>query len=381
MSRYMVACAIALLSASTAHSQAPQKLSVPADTTHWSLEGRAEVKAYQGRPCLFIDGGGASLNDLEMRDGVIDVDALSTEGRGFFGIQFRISSDGQNGEWVYLRPHKSGQPDAIQYTPVLNTGLNWQLYNGSGFTAAVEIPRDTWIHLRLEVTGAQAKLYVRDMATPALVIDDLKSGIEKGPVALAVLTGPTYFSNFEIRTTPDTRWERHAPAMRAGVLTDWRLSPSYDALTRNLEHPLEASEKDTMSWQEVKAEPPGLVVINRYRPSPHSRVSYQFDFSKRLDPQQGMRVVYARTNIPSTENQVKRLDIGYSDDVSVFLNGRILFRGRSSQYYRDPGFLGIMNLDNDVVYLPLKKGTNELVLAVSDLGGGWGFSCRLAEMK
>jgi len=78
---------------------------------------------------------------------------------------------------------------------------------------------------------------------------------------------------------------------------------------------------------------------------------------------------------------VKRLDIGYSDDVSVFLNGRILFRGRSSQYYRDPGFLGIMNLDNDVVYLPLKKGTNELVLAVSDLGGGWGFSCRLAEMK
>jgi hypothetical protein len=32
------------------------------------------------------------------------------------------------------------------------------------------------------------------------------------------------------------------------------------------------------------------------------------------------------------------------------------------------------------VYLPLKKGTNELVLAVSELGGGWGFNCRLEEL-
>ena len=51
----------------------------------------------------------------------------------------------------------------MQYTPVLNTGLNWQLYSGPGFTGAVDIPKDAWFHLRLEVTGAQAKLYVKDM--------------------------------------------------------------------------------------------------------------------------------------------------------------------------------------------------------------------------
>jgi hypothetical protein len=28
----------------------------------------------------------------------------------------------------------------------------------------------------------------------------------------------------------------------------------------------------------------------------------------------------------------------------------------------------------------LKKGSNELTLAVSELGGGWGFNCRLAEV-
>lgn len=74
-----------------------------------------------------------------------------------------------------------GAPDAIQYTPVLNTGLNWQLYNGPGFTGRVDIPKDTWFHLRLELTGAQGKLYLNDSTTPILVMDDLKSGIPAGP--------------------------------------------------------------------------------------------------------------------------------------------------------------------------------------------------------
>ena len=65
----------------------------------------------------------------------------------------------------------------------------------------------------------------------------------------------------------------------------------------------------------------------------------------------------------------------------MFLNGKILYRGRSAQSFRDPGFLGIMNPENDAVYLPLKKGSNELMLAVSELGGGWGFICRLAELE
>lgn len=94
-----------------------------------------------------------------------------------------------------------------------------------------------------------------------------------------------------------------------------------------------------------------------------------------------MKVVYARTRIDSDRDQVKKLYIGYSDDVSVFLNGKILFRGRSAQNFRDPGFLGIINPENDTVYLSLKKGSNELMLAVSELGGGWGFICQLVDME
>ena len=106
--------------------------------------------------------------------------------------------------------------------------------------------------------------------------------------------------------------------MPPGTLTKWSLSPSYDALERNLERPLPPSESDAIHWQDVEAEPPGFVVIYRYRESPHPRVTFANDFSKRLEPQPGMKVVYARTTIVSDRDQVKKLSIGYSDDVSVF---------------------------------------------------------------
>jgi hypothetical protein len=377
--RHLALCVLIVFFESAAHSQTSQALSVPADSPRWELQEQAKVAEYQGRKCLLLDGGAAILKDFEMRDGVFDMDVATPAKRGFFGIQFRLDQDGANGEWVYLRQHKSGLPDAMQYTPVLNTGANWQIYNGPGFTGAVDIPKDVWFHLRLEVAGAQAKLYVTDMDKPALVMNDLKSGLQKGQVALYVLTGATYFSNFEIRTTPDAAWERHLPPMAPGTLTKWSLSPSYDALERNLERPLPPSESAAIRWQDVEAEPPGFVVLYRYREAPHPRVSFQGDFSKRLEPQPGMKAVYARTSIDSARDQVKKIYIGYSDDVSVFLNGKILYRGRSAQGFRDPGFLGIVNPENDAVYLPLKKGNNELMLAVSELGGGWGFICRLVD--
>ena len=379
--RHLTLCAVALVVASGAQSQTPQTLSVPPDSLRWELQDQAKPAEYQGRKCLLLDGGAAIVKDFEMRDGVIDVDIATPAKRGFFGIQFRVINNGASAEWVYLRQHKSGLPDAMQYTPVLNTGANWQIYNGPGFTGAVDIPKDVWFHLRLEVVGAQAKLFVKDMDKPALVMNDLKSGVQKGQVALYVLTGETYFSNFEVRTTPDAPWKRHLPPMPPDTLTKWSISPSYDGLARNLERPLTDTEIKGIHWQDVEAEAPGFVVLYRYRDAPHLRVTFQGDFSKRLEPQPGMKVIYARTMIDSDRDQVKKLDIGYSDEVSVFLNGQILYRGRSAQGFRDPGFLGIVNPENDAVYLPLKKGSNELMLAVSELGGGWGFICRLAARE
>ena len=380
MRRSRFCAALVMLGAmQAARASEAETLALAPDSPRWELQGRAELADYLGRRCLFLDGGVATVKELLLRDGVIDVDVATPAKRGFFGIQFRIQDAGANAEWVYLRQHKSGLPDAMQYTPVLNTGLNWQIFSGPGFTGAAEIPRETWFHLRLVVTGAQAKLYVKDMEQPALVMNDLKSGMQQGQVALAVLTGATYFSNFEVRETPAAAWERHPAPMQPGVLTKWSLSPAYDALARNLEKPLTPAERSAIEWRDAEVEPPGFVVLYRYFEAPHPRVTFQSDFSTRLQPQPGTRVVYARAVIESDRDRVGKLHLGYSDEVSVFLNDEILYRGRSAQSFRDPGFLGIMDSENDAVYLPLKKGPNELLLAVSELGGGWGFICRLAD--
>ena len=382
MGRWILLCVLcAVPSGARAGGAPPGTLKLPPDSPRWEFEGEAKPVEHQGRNSLLLNGGAAVLKDLEFRDGVIDADVSTPATRGFFGIQFRIADEGASAEYVYLRQHKSGAPDALQYTPVLNTGFNWQLYNGPGFTGAVDIPKDAWFHLRLEVTGAQARLFVKDMEKPALVMDDLKSGNQKGQIALAVLIGETYFANIEVRQTPDVRWERHFPPMPVEALTRWSLSPAFDALAGDPERLPSAAESAAMTWQEVEAEPPGLVPINRYRPSPHPKVTFASDFSKRLDPQPGMKVVYARTSITADRDEVRKLALGYSDEVSVFLNGHILYRGRSAQNFRDPAFLGIVSAENDAVFLPLKKGKNELVLAVSELGGGWGFICRLGPTR
>jgi len=143
MVRILSLCALCLVP-SVALSAAPpsQAMAVPPDPSRWELEGEAKIVDHQGRRSILLDGGAATLKDFEMRDAVMDVDVSTPATRGFFGIQFRIAGDGRTAEWVYLRQHKSGQPDAIQYTPVLGTGLNWQLYNGPWFTATVDIPKD-----------------------------------------------------------------------------------------------------------------------------------------------------------------------------------------------------------------------------------------------
>ncbi|HJZ65417.1 MAG TPA: hypothetical protein VKD70_13925 [Candidatus Acidoferrum sp.] len=380
MNRLIASLALGLVSAVAARAQSSEALAVPPDSPRWDLQGEAKLSEYQGRKALLIDGGAAVLKDFQMRDAVIDVDVATPAKRGFFGFDIRIDHDGKNYEEIYLRQHESGYPDAMQYTPVLNTGRNWQIINGPGFTGGVDIPKATWFHMRLEVIGTQAKLYVSDMEKPALTMDDLKSGVQKGEVALFTLTGETYFTNFQIKTTPDAPWTHHLPAIPPNTLTKWSISPSYDGLARNLERPLSPSESRSIQWQDVEAEPPGFVVLYRYREAPHPRVTFQSDFSTRLQPQPGMKVLYARTTIESDRDQVKKLEIGYSDDISVFLNDKILWRGRSAQAFRDPRFLGIVNPENDAVYLSLKKGSNELFLAISELGGGWGFICRLEDV-
>jgi hypothetical protein len=89
---------------------------------------------------------------------------------------------------------------------------------------------------------------------------------------------------------------------------------------------------------------------------------------------EGSRIVYARTTVTSDRDEIRRLHYTYANGIVIYLNGKPL------AFAMNPGRLrglGVMARVGDAVYLPLKRGRNELVFAVIECTGGWAFSGRL----
>lgn len=80
--------------------------------------------------------------------------------------------------------------------------------------------------------------------------------------------------------------------------------------------------------------------------------------------------VFARIDIESEKDQSKIFNFGYSDRAVVILNGQPLYKGTKKWRSRDYRYLGTVGF-HDSVYLPLKRGKNSLILAVSEDFGGW----------
>jgi hypothetical protein len=72
---------------------------------------------------------------------------------------------------------------------------------------------------------------------------------------------------------------------------------------------------------------------------------------------------------------MRAMDLGFSDRAVVYLNGQPLYAGRDDYRTRDYRFLGSIGWW-DTIYLPLREGDNELVIAVSETFGGWGVMAR-----
>lgn len=377
------ALALAAAFAPAAPKAAGRALRPPAaydfDSGLWEVKDEnARREEHLGRRSLFLKSGFAFLKDASFEDGVIEVDIAAPEQRSFVGIVFRFESEDEH-EIVYFRPHKSGLADAVQYTPSFNGSACWQLYSGRGFTAAAPVPRQRWVRARVEISGLGGRVFLGDSEKPVLVIEDLKRGHSRGTVGLWAGAGGGHFSNFTYRAAPPgERRARAAAPAPAGVITKWELSEAFDASARDAEALPAEAEWRALKWQAVGVEPPGMVVIDRYRRSP-SVVRFFAEPSERTGRREGRKFVYARAVIHSERAQVKRMSLGYSDEATVFLNSRPVFTGRSAFRYRDPGFLGIMDVENDAVYLDLKEGRNELVLAVADYFGGWGLIARLDD--
>lgn len=305
--------------------------------------------------------GGGTLTEPLLADGTIDVDLTMDGSRAFVGVAFRMRAEGE-AEWFYLRPHRSGTPVALQYTPVFNGLDAWQLYTGPGFTGTAEIPSRRWVHLRLEFAGSQARAFLDGSDRPVLVMHDLKRPAGPGMVALiGPATGQVHFANLRVSGTPPAPFPQAPPlAVAPGALTRWELSQVVPVRRiARLRHP--GAQQVPLRWTEVESEPTGLVNVSRWVPRSGALPE----------------TVFARAIVREERARAARLHFGYSDEVTVFLNGRPVFSGDASFQSRDSQFYGAVGL-HDSVILDLHGGDNELLLAVTENFGGWGFMARLA---
>ncbi|MBS1916720.1 MAG: hypothetical protein JST87_10625 [Bacteroidetes bacterium] len=74
------------------------------------------------------------------------------------------------------------------------------------------------------------------------------------------------------------------------------------------------------------------------------------------------------------------MPVGFSDRCKVYLNGKLLYAGDNGFKSRDYRFYGTIGFW-DAVYLDLKKGANEVMIAVSEDFGGWGVEAKIDDLK
>jgi hypothetical protein len=341
---------------------------VPMTPDHWEFidyfEGTGPKEhvqeEYLGRPSLRLRGNNATLKQVSFTNGIIEYDAAFPPDRGGIGIAFRMQ-DGKNSEWFYVRAHQSGNPDAVQYMPLTGGVDSWQLYHGEGYSAAVNLTHNQWMHFRLVVSGSQMEVYINDMNKPALFVPELKRPVTPGKLSLF---GAAHFANF--RYTPLDKpaiisVAKPLPPAPAGTITAWQVSDAFPEKSLEEVLTLTPAHKKGRQWQTLPAEPTGVVNLA-------------------VGPQwtKEANTTFARVVIVSEEAQTKKLRLGFSDRARVYLNDQILYAGRDEFRSRDYRFLGTVGYW-DEVYLPLRKGRNELWVAVSEEFGGWGIRGALSD--
>jgi hypothetical protein len=346
----------------------------------WNASDSIRFETYLGRPSVYINRGVALARDVTLRDGTIEYDWAATSRTNFLGASFHATTP-DNSEAVFFRVGSSGTPEAVQYGPALNTyGVAWQIYHGAGATAAAELHRERWTHVRMVIRGDSLSVFLDGASQPVLVVPRLGGVDGTGVGVWAGNFGRgAYFSNYTVTPSPNAIARSAPPPAPVGIIARWEISRALDAETVT---PVALPKLASLAWQPITADATGLVLINRYRASPIANVP--IDSVTRMvnadsvmgGRARGTQVVYARTELQSSRNELRRLRFSYSDGITIYVNGQPLFSGMNAQGFRDD--LGLMPaVDGDAVYLPLKRGRNELVLAITEYSGGWGFRARL----
>jgi hypothetical protein len=317
------------------------------------------------------------LKNQKFSNGTIEYDVEL--GRGFPGISFRLSDDQKNGDSFYLRYFGTTSPEGrttLQYAAVIGGMSIWDLTDEYQAGATLKIPG--WNHVKLVVSGKQMKAYINDMSRPALIVPALESGLTEGGISFSggevrianlvihpdavedLSPAPGYISTYN-----DTRYLRH-----------WLVSPAHDfpygkEIVHTLPYmsgkPVKPELPDsTTKWTRIKAEDRGIVNLTR-----------QFGPVK----DNVRRLAWLKTTIHSDRAQDRTLNLGFSDEIWLFVNGQVLYVDKNHFGSAGQKFpRGRCTIENASVRLPLQEGKNEILIGLSNYFFGWGVIVRLDDV-
>jgi hypothetical protein len=164
-----------------------------------------------------------TVADVELLDGVIELELSVERGRSFHGVIWRVQDD-ENFESFFVRPHQVGNPDAIQYTPVFNGVSSWQLYHGPGFGAPIAFPIGEAFRIRVAFAGERAEVFVGEPDEPALAIGELKRPAAAGRVGVLAGGPGLHLHRFPHDASGDVAFRAAAPPPAArldGIVPVW----------------------------------------------------------------------------------------------------------------------------------------------------------------
>ena len=156
-----------------------------------------------------IDGVDFSNGTIEAEIAGTPAAGASAGARGFVGIAFRLQDDMKTYDAFYLRPTNGRADDqerrnhATQY--ISHPQWPWQRLRQetpSKYESYVDLTPGEWTKIKIEVHGDKARLFVHDNAQPALIVNDVKSGAQKGG-GVALWIGPETVGHFRsLRVVP-----------------------------------------------------------------------------------------------------------------------------------------------------------------------------------
>ena len=224
--RSVLAVLVAAVCASTASAASTGAIKLDSTAGLDLVTAQAEIVTWQGRKAVHLTPlAGQSKDDhaimavlkgTEFRDGVIELDVSGAPradadptSRGFVGIAFRVQGADSIAkfECFYIRPTNGRTEDqvlrnhAVQYQQYPD--YSWKKLRADApfmYESYADLVPGVWTHLKLEVSGVKAKLYVNGATQPTLIVNDLKGGEGSGAIALWSYTSTEgYFSNLQVR--------------------------------------------------------------------------------------------------------------------------------------------------------------------------------------